>query len=139
MTHPRGWNQNTDKTHCKNGHAFTKENTYISPKGGRSCRICMRAKYSRRYETRGGRTAGWRQWKYGITPEQYEKMYAAQNGKCAIRSCPNPISHIDHDHRTDEVRGLLCKTCNWGLGHFKDSPTLLREAAEYLENHHEGQ
>lgn len=52
-------------------------------------------------------------------------------------SCPNPISHIDHDHETDEVRGLLCQTCNWGLGHFHDDPQLLREAADYLEKANE--
>lgn len=41
-------NQNTNKTHCKNGHEFTEENTYIAPQGNRSCRICLRI-YNKNY------------------------------------------------------------------------------------------
>lgn len=42
---------------------------------------------------------------------------------------------IDHDHASDVVRGLLCKCCNWGLGHFRDNPALLHKAAMYLLEH----
>ena len=41
--------------------------------------------------------------------------------------------HIDHDHKTGIIRGVLCKSCNTGLGLFKDNPEILREAARYLE------
>jgi hypothetical protein len=41
--------------------------------------------------------------------------------------------HIDHDHKTGLVRGLLCKHCNQGLGHFRDSTTFLHNAVGYLE------
>jgi hypothetical protein len=54
-----------------------------------------------------------------------------QNGLCAI--CGLPEEHVDHDHVTGQVRGLLCAGCNKGLGFFRDSPQLLRQAAEYLE------
>lgn len=77
--------------------------------------------------------------KYGLTPEDYEQMLAVQGEGCAICGAPEPGGrsktprlHIDHDHGTKKVRGLLCNSCNRGLGYFKDSPILLTEAAGYI-------
>lgn len=72
--------------------------------------------------------------RYGLTPEDYSKMYAEQNGKCAMPSCSGNAEFIDHDHETNIVRRLLCRFCNSGLGFFKDNPQLLREALKYLED-----
>ena len=76
---------------------------------------------------------------YDFTFEQYEQMYDAQNGKCAI--CESRIGNsrtgrlfVDHCHTTNKVRGLLCSNCNHGLGQFKDSPKLLQRAIEYLSD-----
>lgn len=74
--------------------------------------------------------------KFGITPEQYEAMLAAQGGGCAI--CERPpredISlHVDHDHETGRIRGLLCFRCNNSLGDLDDDPALLRAALQYVE------
>lgn len=78
--------------------------------------------------------------KYGLTPEDFEAMLKNQRGKCAIPECgaetPGGRSkrwHVDHDHVTGVVRGLLCNSCNVGLGFFDDRPELLRAAAAYLE------
>lgn len=69
--------------------------------------------------------------KYGITKEDFDLMY---NGYCDICCIPiEPDCHIDHCHKTGKVRGLLCNTCNKGLGLFKDSKVILREAIRYLE------
>lgn len=72
--------------------------------------------------------------KYGISVADYDEMFEAQSGLCAI--CGNPPNRmrlaVDHSHDTGQVRGLLCFNCNHGLGHFKDNPTVLRSAAEYL-------
>lgn len=77
---------------------------------------------------------------YGITHADYEVMFAAQQGRCAI--CPATVpgggyKHfaVDHNHRTGKVRALLCHACNTGLGRFKDDPALLREAVAYLVKH----
>jgi hypothetical protein len=63
-------------------------------------------------------------------------MLAAQGGGCAIcgRAPSTKISlHIDHDHETGRIRGLLCFVCNNGLGQFQEDPAVLRKAAAYVE------
>lgn len=73
-------------------------------------------------------------WKnYKITSAQYFELLAKQNGKCAI--CGNISKqklHVDHCHFTNKVRGLLCGSCNRGIGLFKDDRYLLNKAIEYL-------
>jgi hypothetical protein len=73
--------------------------------------------------------------KYHITEEIYSQILAAQNGVCAICKCHQRYKRlaVDHDHKTSQVRGLLCEQCNRGLGRFFDSPFRLRMAASYLE------
>jgi len=72
--------------------------------------------------------------KYNITIDQYEELVAAQLGRCDI--CGSPPGKrglaVDHNHKTKEVRGLLCGECNMGLGRFKDNPILLSRATTYL-------
>lgn len=73
---------------------------------------------------------------YGITIEQYEHLLDAQDDTCAIcHEEPTGVLAVDHDHETLKPRGLLCDSCNQGLGRFGDSPDRLREAASYLESH----
>lgn len=71
---------------------------------------------------------------YGITPEEYEQLYTVQEGKCAI--CGNcslqERLHVDHDHVSRRVRGLLCFTCNVLLGNAKDKESILLAAITYL-------
>ncbi len=74
---------------------------------------------------------------YGITIKVYDEMLSQQDGKCAICGTPEPGKarkhfSVDHDHVTGEIRALLCGACNCGLGNFKDNPTLLASAIEYL-------
>ncbi len=70
-----------------------------------------------------------------ISREQYDVLFKKQDGKCAICHCHQRYQRlaVDHDHKTQVVRGLLCMQCNRGLGRFFDSPVRLRRAAEYLE------
>lgn len=72
---------------------------------------------------------------FGITLDEYEKMIEEQRGVCAICRTADPTGRalaVDHCHSTGRVRGLLCGTCNRGLGMFKDSPDLLENAKSYL-------
>lgn len=77
---------------------------------------------------------------YGISLDQYNELLKAQEGKCSICGATDPRhSHkesliVDHCHKTGAIRGLLCSPCNVALGHFQDSPSLLRTAAAYLED-----
>jgi hypothetical protein len=71
---------------------------------------------------------------FGITQAGYEAILAMQGGGCAIcGKSPGKISlHVDHDHATGEVRGLLCVGCNNALGQFRDDLSLLARASDYL-------
>lgn len=71
--------------------------------------------------------------RYGIRPETHERFLERQEGKCPI--CLQLIigfGHIDHNHKTGEVRGVLCGKCNRALGFLGDSPDRLERALIYL-------
>jgi Recombination endonuclease VII len=72
--------------------------------------------------------------RYGISSEEYNKIFKQQGGVCIICGLPprKRSLHVDHNHETGEIRGLLCHLCNVGLGHFRDNPDLLERAANYL-------
>ena len=57
---------------------------------------------------------------YGLTPEDVDRMFAEQGGLCAICREAPAVQHVDHDHATNRVRGLLCFNCNGALGQFRD-------------------
>jgi hypothetical protein len=71
---------------------------------------------------------------YGIDSEEYDSVFKKQGGVCAI--CGKPPNgkklSVDHDHNTNKVRGLLCYSCNSGLGFFVDSRPNLQNALIYL-------
>jgi len=69
--------------------------------------------------------------RYGLTHDDVAAMVEAQGGKCAICKVKD-AEHVDHDHETGEVRGILCFTCNVGLGNFSDDPERLLLAHRYL-------
>jgi hypothetical protein len=69
---------------------------------------------------------------YGMSVEDLDAMLLAQHGACAICQTA-PAVHVDHDHQTNKVRGLLCFRCNAALGQLGDDPLVVRRAARYLE------
>jgi hypothetical protein len=80
--------------------------------------------------------------KFNITPGEYDWMYEKQLGRCAICFRPETQKHhstqqpqrlaVDHCHKTNKVRGLLCTKCNKAVGLLGDTEALLRNALEYL-------
>lgn len=76
---------------------------------------------------------------YGIPPETFQAFYDRQRGLCAI--CGQPESgkgfHLDHDHASGQIRGLLCFMCNRGLGDFEDSIERMSAAIRYLKANRE--
>lgn len=76
---------------------------------------------------------------YGIGIEEYNKMLAAQDNKCAI--CKQPEDNfkrklcVDHNHVTGVVRGLLCHHCNTAIGLLKEDVNIFKTSLEYLEYH----
>lgn len=70
--------------------------------------------------------------RYGITIEQWKEIEKNQNFLCNICLKKERL-FVDHCHSTGKIRGLLCYHCNFGIGHFRDSLNLLKEAIVYLE------
>jgi hypothetical protein len=108
---------NVEKTYC----SFNKYKRYDD--GLQAwCRECH--KHTKRAE------------RYGLSQSEYLEIYHSQQSMCAgcgIHESDCRIAHaIDHNHNTGEVRGLLCNSCNRGLGLLKDDPDLLEHLASYL-------
>jgi len=73
-----------------------------------------------------------RKYEYGISDDAYQALVQAEDGRCAI--CKEAAKlHLDHDHQTGKIRGLLCGACNRAIGMMQDNPARLRAAAAYLE------
>lgn len=69
--------------------------------------------------------------KFGITLEELRELKAGQKNKCAI-CCKKKKLVVDHCHKTGKVRGLLCSTCNSGIGMLQDNIEVLKTAIKYL-------
>jgi len=72
-------------------------------------------------------------YKYGLTEDQYKQLFLQQENKCAICGKIYDMLCVDHDHKTNKVRGLLCNQCNLILGNAGDNKEILGNAIKYLE------
>lgn len=97
------------------------------------CKACKRERrreYIRLYPERA-RNADLK-YQYGITIEQYQAMYARQGGRCAICDTSESKLVVDHNHKTGNVRELLCHLCNAMIGYAREDIAILVNAAAYL-------
>lgn len=122
------------------------EEFYFTSSGKHRARKCKKCVAARTREWREENREKWAPtarkrhlWQnYRMTEVGFNMVWVLQSGLCAI--CKDAFLegdakiHVDHDHATGQVRGLLCPTCNRGLGQFRDDPSLMRSAAEYVES-----
>lgn len=132
---------------CKNSKPLSDFGPNKSQKDGlmRQCKICNSARALKHYnENKKELTARKRSRRFerhGITKDIFEKQLKLQGGVCYICKKEHEEYVVDHDHThcpgtwgcVECFRGVLCKKCNRGIGHFEDSPEMLRVAAEYLD------
>lgn len=97
-----------------------------------SCKTCHNAYLRDKYDPNKKRKADLHT-KYKMTEEDWGSLYLSQQGRCKICDKPTVKLVVDHCHTTNKVRGLLCHSCNMGLGKFYDNPQLLKSAIQYLE------
>ena len=71
--------------------------------------------------------------RYGLTEEQYQRLVARSGGVCECCGA-KPATHVDHDHTTLEIRGLICNSCNTGIGQLGDTVEGVSKALHYLKN-----
>ncbi|MGW6310135.1 endonuclease VII domain-containing protein [Streptomyces niveus] len=115
------------ETHCHNGHLYADVGFSVD-NGTRVCKACRWLKAQKSAMLR----------LYGVPYDRYLALLGEQEYRCWICRVPfemrssNLSPHVDHCHDTRKVRGLLCRTCNLALGHFKDDVGRLRAAILYL-------
>jgi Recombination endonuclease VII len=80
--------------------------------------------------------------RFGISPQEYQDRLSIQNNLCALcgeefsgKAASGRAPALDHDHNTGQLRQFIHGDCNRAIGLLKDSPLLLRKAAEYIERH----
>lgn len=129
----------------------------IGDDGRRPCHMCHRRKLPHEFHKNKARPDGlsphcktcWAEYvdgkslvyRFGMTTDDFKLLLSNQGGGCAV--CGQKIGMrkngrhmrlcVDHCHDTGKVRGILCNSCNNGIGRFRDNPVLLRKAADYLE------
>jgi hypothetical protein len=88
------------------------------------------AEWRKAYIDRGNRNR--RLKKYGLTDAQYNQLLLDQDGRCAICFDDESTLHVDHCHKTNKVRALLCGNCNRALGLVRDSPVILKRMVDFI-------
>jgi transposase-like protein len=116
-----------DKKYCKacNSFKLLSEFFYYNGKPRSICKLCHSIKNNSRFS------------KYHINQEYFKIMLDSQKNKCAI--CNNKFKSnrtifIDHNHKTNKIRKLLCPKCNYLLGCCNDNINILKSAILYLKN-----
>jgi len=110
------------------------------------CKSCYIKKQQKNYDPIKKRDENLKRL-YGIGLNEYNNFLDNQNGKCAICGTTEPggrksgrggavdVFYVDHDHKTEKVRGLLCNVCNRTMGYVGENSGVLEEMIKYLQKH----
>lgn len=128
------WKQNNPERYAENQRRWRSE-----PENIKKNRAYQK-EYRKALGSQEYRRNLWLRSSYGLSVEDYNLMLESQDGRCLIckrtgeesRSRSGRLA-VDHNHATNDVRGLLCTNCNKALGQFQDSIEILLAAAAYLE------
>tara|TARA_R110002167_G_scaffold71719_2_gene202249 strand:- start:34 stop:438 length:405 start_codon:yes stop_codon:yes gene_type:complete len=106
---------------------------------GYTCKVCSKTKNAQYYIDNKTKFKVYNLSKnYGVSQEDFIALLKEQDSRCKICGVntleeSGKTLHLDHCHDSGKVRGLLCQTCNTGLGHFRDNVSNLKKAIKYLE------
>lgn len=97
------------------------------------CKICLAETRKARYDAGKIRDRNLRQNYRGFTSGDYDALFAKRGSACAVCGKQQKQHlHVDHNHTTGIVRGLLCSDCNTALGHLRDSPVIIQSLLQYI-------
>jgi len=130
--------------HCngcgKDKHIDDFPRRYERPIGYRSkCKKCVSVNRKKHYEA--DRKSGklqesfWKRANINITYKEYVEKYDKLQGKCEICNDKLDVLCVDHNHETNEVRGLLCTKCNLAIEGLKESPEIMNSAIKYIKKY----
>jgi ribosomal protein L34E len=118
-------NRNYKRSNCKSCDA-ERIRRYVSLPGMREHKAELKRRSNRKLS-------------YNFPPELYDERLEEQGNVCGICKSNTPggrgAFHADHNHKTNQPRGVLCHNCNLALGNFKDNPEVLQAAIEYLKKY----
>lgn len=129
---------------CREEKSLSEFNKSKTGKMGRTttCRTCLKAgvvKKPRKPPIEVSRRAYKRFVAFGLSSVAFKALFDAQGGRCGIchvdMELSGPDTCLDHDHANGRVRGILCRSCNWGIGQLRDDVRILAQAITYLELH----
>jgi len=130
----RGHDMAKSRKKAKDGHTFCSECAREYAKEYHKKHPEYQKRYCRAYQKTHPRKYYHIKRNYGLEQEQVIEIMESQHYKCAI--CDIPFNEtqacIDHNHETNNVRGILCRTCNTGIGSLKNSVKILQSAIKYL-------
>jgi len=137
----KAFQQNYRKTHAADRREYRQVNStrinasnqkYANSPRGKAKSAAAGVRWSATAKGKAYHKARHLSYTYGLTLLQHDAVLNFQDGLCAVCKIDPPVD-VDHDHKTNEVRGLLCHKCNVAIGLLRDDPTLMRAAASYVE------